>query len=69
MSDTLLVSPLLDGMLPEGPLPEGSGVFRVRHQSSGRSLMVKRISIPESPADTEALLLTGAVTDAESANA
>lgn len=67
MSETFMISPLLDGMLPEGPVPSGSGVFRVRHQLSGKSLMVKRISIPESPADTEALILTGAVTDAEAA--
>lgn len=67
MSDTFMVSPLLDGMLPETPLPESSGVFRVRHQLSERSLIVKRISIPESPADTEALILTGAVSDDESA--
>lgn len=69
MSDFPLISPLLDGMVSEESIPEGSGVFRVRHEASGRSLMVKRISIPESPADTEALLLTGAVKDREGANA
>ncbi|MBQ1281681.1 MAG: protein kinase, partial [Oscillospiraceae bacterium] len=67
MSETFMISPLLDGMQPESQPPKGSGMFRVRHQASGRSLMVKRISIPESLAETQALVLMGAVTDNEHA--
>ena len=71
MSDLPMISPLLDGMSAEGSISakDGSRVFRLRHETSGVQCTVKHISIPASPIDTKALILTGAVQSDEEAHA
>lgn len=63
MTNQLMILPLLDGMVPDGPIPEDSGScsFAVRHEASGTRLYVKKISVPESPSNTDALLLAGVI--------
>ncbi|MEA4965026.1 MAG: protein kinase [Oscillospiraceae bacterium] len=71
MSEFELISPLLDGMVLEAALSThgGNAVYRVLHQTSGVRYIVKRISIPASKEHTQALVLTGAVTDEAGADA
>ena len=71
MSQLLQVSPLLDGMVPEQELAakDGSRLYRMCHEASGIRCIVKHISIPASPIDTKALILTGAVQSNEEAHA
>lgn len=70
MSDFELISPLLDGMTVEETVSthDGSTVYRVLHTESGARFILKRISIPESSANTHALILTGAVADEDGAD-
>lgn len=65
MSNRLLILPLLDGMIPDGILPESTGscTYPVIHEASGVKLFVKRISVPEATQSTDALLLAGVIED------
>lgn len=69
MSELHLISPLLDGMTVESEVSTHGGisVFRTLHTATGTRCIVKRISVPESDADTAALILTGAVKNNEEA--
>ena len=71
MSEPQMVSPLLDGMTLDCVLSSHGGVTvsRVIHTATGTRCIVKQISIPESETNTQALLLTGAVSDREEATA
>ena len=70
MPELNMVSPLLDGMTVERELASHGGVsvYRVLHTASGTHCIVKHISIPETKANTDALLLTGAVKNLDEAN-
>ncbi len=69
MSETKLVSPLLDGFLMGDPISEHNGVrcCPAMHEETGDKYIVKIISIPSSQKQLDALLLTGAYPDAASA--
>ena len=69
MSDTKLVSPLLDGFLMGDPISEHHGVrcCPAMREETGDKYIVKIISIPSSQKQLDALLLTGAYPDAASA--
>ena len=69
MSDTKLVSPLLDGFLMGDSISEHNGVrcCPAMHEETGDKYIVKIISIPSSQRQLDALLLTGAYPDAASA--
>ncbi len=69
MPECELVSPLLDGMEQLRCLSNtgGTSLFLLRHRASGGTYLVKRISIPESQTQVEALLLTGGAADEEAA--
>lgn len=70
MPELNMVSPLLDGMTAERELSshDGVSVYRVLHTASGTHCIVKHISIPETKANTDALMLTGAVKSLEEAH-
>ena len=70
MPELNMVSPLLDGMTAECELSSHGGVsvYRVLHIASGTHCIVKHISIPETKANTDALMLTGAVKNQEEAH-
>ena len=69
MSDTKLVSPLLDGFLMGDPISEHNGIrcCPAMHEETSDKYIVKIISIPSSQKQLDALLLTGAYPDAASA--
>jgi len=71
MSQLLQVSPLLDGMVQEAEIAakDGSHIYRLCHEATGVRCIVKHLSIPASPIDTKALILTGAVQSNEEAHA
>lgn len=71
MSEKKMISPLLDGMIPVGDLPqcEGSCTFHVTQKGSGANYFVKCVSVPETCADTNALILTGAISNESEATA
>ncbi len=67
----LKVSPLLDAMeLGERfAAREGVECFYIRHPESGREFVLKHISVPASESQVRALLLSGAYSNEEDANA
>lgn len=69
MSEPTLISPLLDGFLMGGAISEHDGVrcYPAMRKDSDEKYIVKVISIPASPVKMDALLLTGAYRDRESA--
>ena len=69
MSDRKLVSPLLDGFQVGDPISEHNGVrcCPAMREDSDDKYILKIISIPSSQRQLEALLLTGAYSDAASA--
>lgn len=68
MSELKLVSPLLDGMEAVRCLADhgASQLYLLRH-ASGEAFILKRLSIPESQTQVEALLITGAAANEEEA--
>ena len=69
MSEPRLISPLLDGFALGGSISSHSGVtcYPAMRADSDERYIVKTISIPASQVQLEALLLTGAYSDAEAA--
>lgn len=65
MSDTKLISPLLDGFTLGNPMSSRSGVrcYPAIKENSDKKYIVKAVSIPASQVQLDALLLTGAYTD------
>lgn len=65
MSDTKLVSPLLDGFALGAPMNSHSGVCccPAMKENSDNKYIVKIISVPAAQVQLDALLLTGAYTD------
>lgn len=65
MSDNKLISPLLDGFTLGNPMSNRSGVrcYPAIKENSEKKYIVKRISIPASQVQLDALLLTGAYKD------
>lgn len=70
MPDFKAVSPLLDGFTVGECISSHDGIecYRLRHNASGQRFILKHISIPESEAKLQALLLSGAYASAEDAN-
>ena len=69
MSDPRLISPMLDNFMMGGPISEHHGVCccpAMENDTNDRYL-VKVISVPASPAQMDALLLSGAYSDEASA--
>ena len=62
MSEIKAVSPLMDGFEVGAPMDSHSGVvcYQATHTATKEKYVLKRISIPESSSQVEALLLTGA---------
>ena len=71
MSDNPIISPLLDGFTLGNPMSNRSGVrcYPAIKENSDKKYIVKRISIPSSQVQLEALLLTGAYQDIAQATA
>lgn len=71
MSEPRLISPMLDNFGLGGAISEHSGVrcYPAMRMDSDERYIVKTISVPASQLQLEALLLTGAYPDAESARA
>ena len=69
MSELKLISPLLDNMETVTCLQSGSGtsVFLLRGTLNGQEYILKRISVPESQTQVEALYFAGAAEDEEEA--
>ena len=69
MSEPKLISPLLDSFAMGEPISEHNGVrcCPAIDERSNKRYIVKIISIPQSPAKLEALLLTGAYSTPEQA--
>lgn len=69
MSDTKLVSPLLDGFVMGDPMSSHDGVrcCPAMKENSDEKYIVKIISVPASQKQLDALLLTGAYKDAAAA--
>ncbi|MBR4700314.1 MAG: protein kinase [Oscillospiraceae bacterium] len=67
----LMVSPLLDAMEVGECFASHDGVscYNIRHPESGREFVLKHISVPATQDQVEALLLTGAYTDKDEADA
>ena len=65
------VSPLLDAMEVEECFAshDGASCYRILHPESGREFVLKHISVPASPEQVEALLLTGAYASEAEADA
>lgn len=65
MSDKKLISPLLDGFTLGNPMSNRSGIrcYPAIKENSDKKYIVKRISIPSSQVQLDALLLTGAYKD------
>ncbi len=71
MSEPKLISPMLDGCMMGQAISSHHGVscYPVIQKSTGEKYIVKVISIPASSVQLDALLLTGAYPDAQSADA
>lgn len=69
MSETKLISPLLDGLIMGDPINEHHGIrcCPAIKEDTNEKYIVKIISVPASPAQMDALLLTGAYPDEASA--
>ena len=69
MSDPKLISPLLDNFIIGGSVSEHHGVrcYPAIKNDSDERYIVKIISLPENPSKIDALLLTGAFSDTDSA--
>ena len=69
MSEPQLISPLLDGFVMGDPISSCHGVQAcpAMHLETDKKYIVKIISLPANQAKLEALLLTGAYSDRESA--
>ena len=69
MSEPKRVSPLLDGLIMGEPINEHHGIFccPAIKEDTDEKYIVKIISVPASPAQMDALLLSGAYPDEESA--
>lgn len=65
MSDKKIISPLLDGFKLGNPMSNRSGIrcYPAIKENSDKKYIVKRISIPSSQVQLDALLLTGAYKD------
>lgn len=70
MAEFPAVSPLLDGFTVGECFSSRDGVscYDLRHDASGQEFVLKHISIPESEAKVQALLLSGAYADTEAVN-
>ena len=70
MPEINLVSPLLDGMKLLEKFSERGGTecYYLEKTETAEQFVLKHISIPESDVKTQALILTGAVVDEQSAN-
>lgn len=70
MSDLKMISPLLDHMTVTEEFPGHCGrtCFRLSHTDTGEKYILKRISIPESESQVDALTLTGAYPDKAAVN-
>ncbi len=70
MSELKMISPLLDGMTVENEFPGHNGrtCFRLTKAETGEKYILKRISVPESERQVDALLLTGAYPDKAAVN-
>ena len=68
MSDPKLISPLLDNFIMGGPISDHHGIrcCPAMENSSNDKYIVKVISLPANPSQIDALLLTGAFSDASS---
>ena len=62
MSEPRLISPMLDNFIMGGPISDHSGVrcCPAMENETDEKYIVKVISIPASPSQMDALLLTGA---------
>ncbi len=71
MSEPKLISPLLDDMelIKQHSAVEGTTVLALRHTTTGQYYMVKRVDVPISQTQVDALLVTGAVADTDAAQA
>ena len=69
LSEPKLVSPLLDGLIMGDPINEHHGIrcCPAIKENTDERYMVKIISVPASPSQMDALLLTGAYPDEASA--
>ena len=69
MSEPKLISPLLDGFVMGGAISDHDGVrcYPAMREDSDEKYIVKVISIPASSRQLDALLLTGAYSDAKAA--
>ena len=69
MSDPKCISPLLDGMIMGEPINEHHGICccPAIKEDTDEKYIVKIVSVPPSPAQMDALLLSGAYPDEESA--
>lgn len=69
MSEPKLISPLLDGMIMGDPINEHHGIYccPAIKEDTDEKYIVKIISVPASPAQMDALLLTGAYPNEEAA--
>ncbi len=69
MSEPKLISPLLDGLLMGEPINEHHGIYccPALKEDTDEKYIVKIVSVPASPAQMDALLLSGAYSDEESA--
>ena len=69
MSDPKIISPLLDGFAMGAPISSHHGVrcCPAMRQNSDSKYIVKVLSFPASQVQLDALLLTGAYTDKNSA--
>ena len=70
MADFPAVSPLLDGFTVTELIASHNGVscYLLRHDASGQQFVLKHISVPESEAKVQALLLSGAYASADEVN-
>ena len=71
MSEPKLISPLLDGFVMGGAISDHDGVrcYPAMREDSDDKYIVKTISIPASQRQLDALLLSGAYSDAQAARA
>lgn len=69
LSELKCISPLLDGMIMGEPINEHHGIYccPAIKEDTDEKYIVKIISVPASPAQMDALLLSGAYPDEESA--
>lgn len=71
MSELKMISPLLDNMTVENEASaqDGNPYYKVRNITSGERFILKCLSIPESEDQVNALILSGAYSDADAVNA